>query len=150
MCEQPTIAAYSVTEPGAGSDVAGVQVGTRLLYLITTSQVTCTLQTTAVKKGNDWVINGSKMWITGAGHANWFFVLAKTEFARVSSKFMVRGMILSDAARRRRRDRHSLASLLTPTHLGSPLGRRRTTWDRSLLHSFRDISSSLKNDMKVL
>ena len=37
-------------------------------------------QATAVKKGNDWVINGSKMWITGAGHANWFFVLAKTEF----------------------------------------------------------------------
>jgi hypothetical protein len=26
------------------------------------------------------VINGSKMWITGAGHANWFFVLAKTEY----------------------------------------------------------------------
>jgi acyl-CoA dehydrogenase len=60
MCEAPLIAAYCVTEPGAGSDVAGVQ-------------------TTAVKKGNDWVINGSKMWITGAGHANWFFVLAKTD-----------------------------------------------------------------------
>ena len=109
------------------------------------------MQTTAVKKGNDWVINGSKMWITGAGHANWFFVLAKTEFARVSSNVVVRGMIVyNDAARRRRRGRHSLASLLTPAHLGSPLGRRRTTWDRSLLHSFRDISSSLKNDMKVL
>ncbi len=25
------------------------------------------------------MINGSKMWITGAGHANWFFVLAKTD-----------------------------------------------------------------------
>lgn len=34
-----------------------------------------------MKKGNDWVINGSKMWITGAGHANWFFVLAKTKYA---------------------------------------------------------------------
>jgi len=60
MTEAPLIAAYCVTEPGAGSDVAGVQ-------------------TTAVKKGNDWVINGSKMWITGAGHANWFFVLARTD-----------------------------------------------------------------------
>merc|ERR1719506_1084991 len=45
LCEEPLKAAYCVTEPGAGSDVAG-------------------LQTTAVKKGDDWVINGSKMWIT--------------------------------------------------------------------------------------
>lgn len=44
----------------AGSDVAGIQ-------------------TTAVKRGNEWVINGSKMWITNAGHANWYFVLAKTD-----------------------------------------------------------------------
>uniref|UniRef100_A0A1I7S9S7 Medium-chain specific acyl-CoA dehydrogenase, mitochondrial n=1 Tax=Bursaphelenchus xylophilus TaxID=6326 RepID=A0A1I7S9S7_BURXY len=29
--------------------------------------------------GNDWVINGSKMWITGGGHAKWFFVLARTD-----------------------------------------------------------------------
>ena len=36
------------SEPGAGSDVAGAQ-------------------TRAVKKGNDYVINGSKMWITNAG-----------------------------------------------------------------------------------
>lgn len=59
MTEQPLIAAYCVTEPGCGSDVAGIK-------------------TTAVKKGNQWVINGQKMWITGAGHANWFFVLART------------------------------------------------------------------------
>ncbi|EPZ35025.1 hypothetical protein ROZALSC1DRAFT_27534 [Rozella allomycis CSF55] len=29
--------------------------------------------------GNEWVINGQKMWITNAGHANWYFVLAKTD-----------------------------------------------------------------------
>jgi hypothetical protein len=34
-----------VTEPGAGSDVAG-------------------LKTRAEKKGDEWIINGSKMWIT--------------------------------------------------------------------------------------
>lgn len=59
MTEEPLIASFAVTEPGAGSDVAGGK-------------------TTAVKKGDEWVINGNKMWITGAGHANWFFVLAKT------------------------------------------------------------------------
>lgn len=60
MTEAPLMAAYGVTEPGAGSDVAG-------------------LKTTAVKKGDKWVINGQKMWITNAGHANWFFVLARTD-----------------------------------------------------------------------
>lgn len=69
MTEEPLMAAYCVTEPGAGSDVAG-------------------LQTKAVKKGDKWVINGQKMWITNGGKANWFFVLAKvrkiTSFGRLS------------------------------------------------------------------
>lgn len=60
MTEEPLVASYGVTEPGAGSDVAG-------------------LKTNAVKKGDKWVLNGQKMWITNAGHANWFFVLARTE-----------------------------------------------------------------------
>jgi len=60
LADEPIQASYCVTEPGAGSDVAGGK-------------------TTAVKKGDDWVINGSKMWITNAGFANWFFVLAKTD-----------------------------------------------------------------------
>jgi len=30
------------------------------------------------KKGDKWILNGSKMWITNAGHANWFSVLART------------------------------------------------------------------------
>jgi len=59
LTEAPRIAAYAVTEPGAGSDVASIS-------------------TTAVKDGDDYVINGSKMWITGAGKADWFFVLAYT------------------------------------------------------------------------
>lgn len=60
LTEAPLQCAYAVTEPGAGSDVAGIK-------------------TTAVKKGSDYVLNGSKMWITNAGRANWFFVLAKTD-----------------------------------------------------------------------
>jgi acyl-CoA dehydrogenase len=60
MTEAPLMAAYCVTEPSAGSDVSGIK-------------------TTAVKKGNEWVINGQKMWITNGGKANWYFVLAKTD-----------------------------------------------------------------------
>ena len=60
MCEEPLQAAYCVTEPGAGSDVGAAK-------------------TTAVKKGDEWVLNGNKMWITNGGVANWYFVLAKTD-----------------------------------------------------------------------
>lgn len=54
------IASYCVTEPGAGSDVQS-------------------LQTEAVRDGDDYILNGRKMWITGAGYADWFFVLAYTD-----------------------------------------------------------------------
>ena len=60
MCEEPLQAAYCVTEPGAGSDVGAAK-------------------TSAVKKGDDWVLNGNKMWITNGGVATWYFVLAKTD-----------------------------------------------------------------------
>uniref|UniRef100_A0A8R1I5D5 medium-chain acyl-CoA dehydrogenase n=1 Tax=Caenorhabditis japonica TaxID=281687 RepID=A0A8R1I5D5_CAEJA len=60
LAAEPIIASYAVTEPGAGSDVNGVK-------------------TKAVKKGDEYVINGTKMWITGGGHAKWFFVLARTD-----------------------------------------------------------------------
>lgn len=59
LVEEPLVAAYCVTEPGAGSDVGGAK-------------------TRAVKKGDDWILNGQKMWITNGGVANWYFVLART------------------------------------------------------------------------
>jgi acyl-CoA dehydrogenase len=62
MTERPILAAYAVTEPAAGSDVAG-------------------MQSTAVKRGDKWILNGSKMWITNAGVADWFFVVAYTDRA---------------------------------------------------------------------
>ncbi len=61
----PIMCAYAVTEPGAGSDVQG-------------------LKTMAVKKGDKWVINGTKMWITNAGVADWFFVVAVTDGAKLA------------------------------------------------------------------
>ncbi len=73
MTRELKFAAYGVTEPGAGSDVQGIK-------------------TTAVKRGGDYVINGSKMWISGAGVADWFFVLAYTNKAsgiRGMSAFVV-------------------------------------------------------------
>jgi len=60
MTEKYSLAAYCVTEPGAGSDVQGIR-------------------TTAEKKGDKYIINGEKMWITNAGVADWFFVLAYTD-----------------------------------------------------------------------
>ncbi|XP_061775651.1 medium-chain specific acyl-CoA dehydrogenase, mitochondrial [Nerophis ophidion] len=60
MTEEPLMCAYCVTEPGAGSDVAGVK-------------------TRAVKKGDEYVVNGQKMWITNGGKANWYFLLARTD-----------------------------------------------------------------------
>lgn len=59
LIEEPLVAAYCVTEPGAGSDVAGIK-------------------TRAEKKGDEWILNGQKMWITNGGVANWYFVLART------------------------------------------------------------------------
>lgn len=59
LVEEPLLAAYCVTEPGAGSDVNGVK-------------------TRAEKKGDEYVLNGQKMWITNGGVANWYFVLART------------------------------------------------------------------------
>ncbi|CAL1549110.1 unnamed protein product, partial [Lymnaea stagnalis] len=51
--------AYCVSEPSAGSDVASIK-------------------TRAEKKGDQYVINGQKMWITNGSVANWYFVLART------------------------------------------------------------------------
>ncbi len=62
LVNEPKYAAYCVTEPGAGSDVAAIQ-------------------TTAKKDGDNYIINGTKMWITNGGVASWYFVLAYTDQA---------------------------------------------------------------------
>jgi acyl-CoA dehydrogenase len=60
LTEEPLLCSFGLTEPNAGSDVSGIQ-------------------TTAVRKGDEYVINGSKMFITNAGHAAWVVVFAKTD-----------------------------------------------------------------------
>jgi citronellyl-CoA dehydrogenase len=54
------VSAIAVTEPGAGSDVAAIQ-------------------TRAARDGDEWVINGSKIYITNAATADWLCLLAVTE-----------------------------------------------------------------------
>ncbi|MDO5703673.1 MAG: acyl-CoA dehydrogenase family protein [Paracoccus sp. (in: a-proteobacteria)] len=51
--------ALAMTEPDAGSDVRG-------------------MKTTATRQGGDWVLNGSKHFISGAEHADFFIVFAAT------------------------------------------------------------------------
>ena len=60
LTEEPKLASFCLTEPDAGSDVSG-------------------MKTTAVRKGDKYVINGSKCFITNGGYADWFTVYAKTD-----------------------------------------------------------------------
>jgi acyl-CoA dehydrogenase len=53
------ITAVGITEPGAGSDVAGIR-------------------TTARREGSEWVLNGTKMFITNGVHADLYFIAART------------------------------------------------------------------------
>ncbi|HLO31237.1 MAG TPA: acyl-CoA dehydrogenase family protein [Anaerolineales bacterium] len=70
------LAALALTEPGAGSDLQGGVV------------------TKAVKEGNEWIINGAKMWCTNASIAEYIITLVRTDPAGGS---------------------HSLSQILVPT-----------------------------------
>ena len=79
------LAALALTEPDAGSDLKGIQ-------------------TRAELDGNEWVINGSKMWITNSGDADYIVTLVRTAPERSS---------------------HSLSLIVVPTntpglHVGPP------------------------------
>ena len=57
-----SLGAYALTEPQSGSDAANQK-------------------TTAVRDGAGYVLNGSKAWITNAGEADWYIVMAMTDAA---------------------------------------------------------------------
>jgi acyl-CoA dehydrogenase len=60
LTEAPLLASFCLTEPEAGSDVSS-------------------MRTTAVRRGDKYVLNGSKCFITNGGYANWYTVYAKTD-----------------------------------------------------------------------
>jgi acyl-CoA dehydrogenase len=60
LTEDLKFASFACSEPGMGSDVAGIQ-------------------TRVKKEGNNYVLNGSKFWITNAPHADYFTVFASLD-----------------------------------------------------------------------
>ena len=64
------ITAVAITEPGAGSDVAGIR-------------------TRAVRDGDEWVLDGTKMFITNGVHADLYFVAARTSPARTGISIFI-------------------------------------------------------------
>ncbi|MBA2385160.1 MAG: acyl-CoA dehydrogenase family protein [Actinobacteria bacterium] len=63
LVEEPILCSFGLSEPDAGSDVAR-------------------MKTTAVRRGDAYVLNGSKTFITNAGYAAWTVVFAKTDPAK--------------------------------------------------------------------
>ncbi|PYZ96118.1 acyl-CoA dehydrogenase [Alteribacter lacisalsi] len=61
------LGAFALTEPGSGSDAAG-------------------MKTTAVKKGDRYILNGSKVFITNAGAADTYVAFAKTDTKALGAK----------------------------------------------------------------
>ena len=60
LCTGQKLAAFGLTEPNAGTDAAGQQ-------------------TTAVKDGDDYILNGTKIFITNAGEADVYIIFAMTD-----------------------------------------------------------------------
>ncbi len=60
VCSGEKFAAFSLSEPGAGSDAASIE-------------------TSAVLNGNDYVLNGNKIFVTNGAFADYIIVLAKTD-----------------------------------------------------------------------
>jgi alkylation response protein AidB-like acyl-CoA dehydrogenase len=58
-----TVSAIAISEPGAGADPSA-------------------LSTRAVRDGDDWVLNGRKIWISRAARADWTIVMAVTDKAK--------------------------------------------------------------------
>jgi len=60
LLDEPILCSFALSEPDAGSDAARIK-------------------TTAERRGDEYVLNGSKMFITNAGHAAWSVVFASTD-----------------------------------------------------------------------
>src|ERR687897_731890 len=83
LLEEPILCSFGLSEPEAGSDVAN-------------------LKTTAERRGDEYVLNGSKTFISNAGHASWTVVFAKTDPAKGHKgvSFLIADMATEIAAAR--------------------------------------------------
>ncbi len=72
------VAAFALTEPGAGSDAAAIK-------------------TRAELKGDHYLLNGSKIWITNGGYADVFTVFARTSSVEEGSKPKITAFIVERA-----------------------------------------------------
>lgn len=72
------VAAFALTEPGAGSDAAAIQ-------------------TRAEPRGDGYVLNGSKIWITNGGYADLFTVFARTSPADEGAKPKITAFLVERA-----------------------------------------------------
>lgn len=77
LCTGKKLAAFGLTEPNAGTDAAGQQ-------------------TTAVKDGDDYILNGTKIFITNAGEADVYVIFAMTDKSKgthgISAFIVEKGM----------------------------------------------------------
>lgn len=69
LTEKPALAAFALSEPGNGSDAAA-------------------LKTRAIRQGDHYVLNGTKMWISNGGEAEWVVV-----FATVNPELRHKGVV---------------------------------------------------------
>ncbi len=77
ICSGDAVTSLGYTEPAAGSDVAAAQ-------------------TRAVRDGDDWVINGQKMFTSGANVAQYVFLLTRTDFAAAKHRGLTMFLIPLD------------------------------------------------------
>ena len=70
LCSGEFVGALAMSEPGAGSDVVG------------------SMSCTAVQKGDTWIANGNKMWITNGPEADVLVVYMRTAGPEAGSKCM--------------------------------------------------------------
>jgi isovaleryl-CoA dehydrogenase len=78
LCTGEWVGALAMSEPGAGSDIVG------------------SMSCTAVRDGNEWVANGSKMWITNGPEASVVLVYMRTAGRDAGSRSMTAFLAESD------------------------------------------------------
>jgi len=72
------IGGFGLTEPGAGSDVGGAR-------------------TSARRDGDEWVLDGEKAWITNAGYARYYVVVARAEAGSSGARGLSAFLVPADA-----------------------------------------------------